>query len=137
MSKQLSVHRWVGGLTECGPSTQWNLCVCVRAHTCAQSCLTVIPWTVALQAPLFMKFSRQEYWNGLPFPTPRDLPDPGIEPASLVSPALAGGFFTTAPLEKTGIPRWLHGKESTCQAGDVGLIPGSGRSPGEGNNNTL
>ena len=42
-----------------------------------------------------MGFSRQEYWSRLPFPTPGDLPDPGIEPASLVSPALAGRFFTT------------------------------------------
>ena len=41
-----------------------------------------------------MEFSRQEYWSGLPYPTPGDLPDAGIEPASLVSPALAGGFFT-------------------------------------------
>ena len=41
-----------------------------------------------------MEFSRQEYWSGLPFPTPGDLPNPGIEPASLVSPALAGEFFT-------------------------------------------
>ena len=50
---------------------------------------------VAHEAPLFMEFSRQEYWNGLQFPTPGDLPDPGIEPTSLVSPALAGGFFTS------------------------------------------
>ena len=47
------------------------------------------------QAPLSMGFSRQEYWNGLPFPPPGDLPDPGIKPKSLVSPELAGGFFTT------------------------------------------
>ena len=46
------------------------------------------------------KTSRQEYWSGLPFPLPGDLPDPGIEPASLVSPALAGGFFTTEPPRK-------------------------------------
>ena len=52
------------------------------------------PWTVTCQALLFMGFSRQEYWSGLPFPSPWDLPDPGIEPAS---PALAGGFFTTEP----------------------------------------
>ena len=52
------------------------------------------PWTIAHQAPLSMEFSRQEYWSGLPFPIPGDLPDPGIEPTSLVSPALAGGFFT-------------------------------------------
>jgi len=44
-----------------------------------------------------MEFSRQGYWSRLPFPTPGDLPDPGIEPMSLVSPALAGRFFTTAP----------------------------------------
>ena len=57
-------------------------------------------WTVALQAPLSIEFSRQEYWIRLPFPPPADLPGPGIEPMSLVSPALAGRFFTTAPLEK-------------------------------------
>ena len=44
-----------------------------------------------------MEFSRREYWSGLPFSTPGDLPDPGIEPVSLVSPALAGGFFTSEP----------------------------------------
>ena len=50
--------------------------------------LFVTPWTVALQAPLSMGFSRQEYWSGLPCPAPGDLPDPGIEPLSPVSPAL-------------------------------------------------
>ena len=53
------------------------------------------PWTVACQAPLSMGFARQEYWSGLPFPSPGDLPDPGIEPVSLVNPALARGIFTT------------------------------------------
>ena len=48
------------------------------------------------QAPLSMGFSRQEYWSGLPCPPPGDLPDPGIEPTSLMSPALAGGFFTNS-----------------------------------------
>ena len=57
--------------------------------------LFVTPWTVAHQALLSRGFSRQEYWSGLPFPTPGDLPDPGIEPMFLASPALAGGFFTT------------------------------------------
>ena len=51
-------------------------------------------WTVAHQAPLFMGFFRQEYWSGLPFPSPGDLPNSGIEP---VSPALADRFFTTVP----------------------------------------
>ena len=55
----------------------------------------VTPWTVACQAPLSMEISRQEYWNGLPFSPPGDLPHPGIELASLASPVLLGGFFTT------------------------------------------
>ena len=49
-----------------------------------KSCLTLAtPWNVARQSPLSMGFSRQEYWSGLPFPSPGDLPDPGIEPGSL------------------------------------------------------
>ena len=59
-------------------------------------------WTVQLfvthQALLSMGFSRQEYWSGLPFPSPGDLPDPGIEPTSFTSPALAGWFFTTSAI---------------------------------------
>ena len=54
--------------------------------------------TVAHQAPLSMEFSRQEYWSGLPFPTPGVFPDPGIEHTSLVSPVLVGRFFTTEHL---------------------------------------
>ena len=57
----------------------------------------VTPWTVAYQAPLSMGLSRQEYWTGLPFPSPGDLPDPGIE---LTFPALSGEFFTTEPQGK-------------------------------------
>ena len=52
----------------------------------------VTTWTIAHQAPLSLGFPRQEYWSRLPFPSPGDLPDPGIEP---VSPTLADGFFTT------------------------------------------
>ena len=53
------------------------------------------PWTVACQAPLSTGSSRQENWSGLPCPSSRDLPDPGIEPVSLMSPALASGFIAT------------------------------------------
>ena len=56
------------------------------------------PWTTVHQAPLSGEFSRQEYWSGLSFPLPGDLPNPGVKPTSSVSPALAGGFFTTVPL---------------------------------------
>ena len=62
------------------------VCVCALR-------LFATPWTVARHAPLSMGFSRQEYCSGLPCPFPGDLPDPGIEPTSLMSPALADGFF--------------------------------------------
>ena len=71
----------------------------VNAYLCAQSLSCVLlfetPWTVTGLAPLSMGFPRQEYWSRLPFPTPGDLPDSGIEPASLESSALAGRFFTS------------------------------------------
>ena len=62
------------------------VCVCVSTHVWMLSCvwLFMTPWTVVNQAPLSMGFSRQEYWSGLPFPPPRDLPNPGIK---LMSPA--------------------------------------------------
>ena len=66
----------------------------------AKSCLTLAtPWTLACQAPLCMGFSRQEYWSGLPFPSPGDLPDPGIEPRS---PALQA---ESLPTELQGKPQ--------------------------------
>ena len=69
-------------------------CACVIKHfSCIQFFAT--PWTAARQAPLSVGFSRQEYWSGLPGPSPGDLPNSGIKPASLKSPALAGRFFTT------------------------------------------
>ena len=68
-------------------------------HGCCHVRLFVIPWTEVRQAPLSMGFSRQEYWSRLSFPSPRDLPNPEMEPISHASPALAGGFFTTAPPE--------------------------------------
>ena len=55
------------------------------------------PWTVACQTPLSLEFSRQEHWSGLPLPPPGDLPDPGIEPASPVSPALLVDSLPTEP----------------------------------------
>ena len=65
----------------------------------AQLCPTLFaPWTITRQAPLSMGISRQEYWSGLPFPSPGDLPDPGIKPMSLASPALAGRLFITGAI---------------------------------------
>ena len=81
-----------------------SLCVLVFKKDCAARMLNrfirvrlfATLWTVAHQAPLFLGLSRQEYWSGLPCPPPGDLPNPGIKPASLTSPALAAGFFTTS-----------------------------------------
>ena len=69
--------------------------LCVYACVLSRVRLSVTLWVVAHQSPLCLEFSKQECWSGLPFPSPGDLPDPRIEPAS---PALAGGFFTTEPL---------------------------------------
>ena len=84
------LHQWFQPTPHlCGPM---HLCVCVLSWVR----LFATPCAVAHQAPLSMGFLRQEYWSGLPFPTPGDLPNPGIKPTSLVFPALRGGFFTTA-----------------------------------------
>ena len=66
---------------------------------CVLSCVLLFatPWTVVCQSPLYMEFSKQGYWSGLLFPIPADLPNPGMELASL---ALTGGFFTTVPAKK-------------------------------------
>ena len=74
------------------------MCTCTQELSHVQ--LFVTPCTVACQAPLSVGFSRQEYWSGLLFPLPEDLPNPGIE---LASPALAGRFFTTSSIWETKI----------------------------------
>ena len=68
----------------------YALCVCVLSHF-SRVQLFATPWTIVHQAPLSMEFSRQEYWSGLPCPSPGGLPNPGIEP---LAPALAGRFLT-------------------------------------------
>ena len=72
-----------------------TVAVCVLGHF-SHVCLSATPWTVARQAPLSMAFPWQEYWSERPFPPPGDLPDLEIEPVPLMSPAMAGGFFTTS-----------------------------------------
>ena len=69
-----------------------------------------MPQIVARQAPLSIGFPRQEYWSQLPFPSPGDLPDPGIKPSS---PTLAGGFFTTELFRKPHLLAWVGPKENT------------------------
>ena len=67
--------------------------------------LFATPWTIAHQVPLPLGFPKQEYWSGLPFPPPGNLPHPGIEPAS---PALTGGFVTIEPSTKS-LNLWIWG----------------------------
>ena len=77
--------------------------VCMHILACMLCCVRIFvaPQTVAHKAPLSLGFPRQEYWSESPFPTPGDLPDPGIEPLSLTSPSLTGAFFTTEIPEKS------------------------------------
>ena len=82
-------------------------CVSMLSHF-SHVRLFVTSWTVALQALLSMGFFRQEYWSGLSFSSPGDLPDPGLKPASLMSPALASGFFTTTASWEDPIPPGHH-----------------------------
>ena len=103
---------------------KYSVCVCacacvrvrVRAHAHVLSHSVVSdslwpPWTIGCQAPLFMEFSRQEYWSLLPFPTPGYLPNAGIKPSSLACSALAGRLFTTAlPRKPNTIYYHLHVK---------------------------
>ena len=88
----------------------WIECVCAQSLSLVW--LFATPWTVALQAPLSMVFFRKEYWIELPFPSPGDLPNPWIEPTSLASTALAGGFFTTVPPGKPLV--WTKALKKIC-----------------------
>ena len=83
--------------------------------------LFVTPWTVAYQAPLPMGFSRQEYWSGVPFPSPGDLPNPGIEPRS---PALQADTLLSEPPGKSSILRG-ESKYSSVPPGRAGSHLGS------------
>ena len=89
----------------------YYICVCVYVYMyiyiyivklLSHVCLLVTPWTVAHQAPPSMEFSRQEYWSGLPFPSPGDLPDPGVKPGS---PALQADAL---PSEPPGISLYIY-----------------------------
>ena len=127
---------WIPGLgtkiphaTQCGQKKKSmqkrkkfypGVCVCVCACVCGKTVshvrLFVTPWAVAYQAPPSMEFSRQEYWSGLPFPSPRDLPKPGIEPGSQLQ-------VDSLPSEPPGKPLYpgqdvksdsVHHKTSLC-----------------------
>ena len=88
------IYKWISLLCSRNKHNIVNqLCVC---QSLIRVWLFAIPWTVACKAPLFMRFSRQEYWSGKVFPSSGDLPDPGIEPGS--SAMQADAFTISAPL---------------------------------------
>ena len=89
-----------------------GVCACVCVCTLSDVWLLATPRTVDHQSPLFVGFSRWKHRSGLPFPTPGDLPDPGIKPAS---PAMAGRFFTTVPRGKPKALNYLSPNEPTFQ----------------------
>ena len=98
------------------------ICMCTKV---LQSCPTFCnPMDYSPQAPLSMGLSKQEYWSGLPCPPPGDIPDPGIEPLSQASPALAGRFFTTSTTCEAQQPCiYIHSrKRHFVKFGDRGVL---------------
>ena len=140
-----------------------SVCVCMCVYVCVfcHVWLIVTPWTVAHQALLSMEFSRQGWWNGLPFPTLGDLPDPGIDHVSLASSCIGRWIFhhlchlgnpqniknliyfefgMTNTICKWASEVVLVVKNLLANAGDIrdtGSVPGSGWDPGGGNGNPL
>ena len=101
--------------SEQGTSVHMRVCVCVCVYVLSRVQLFIIPWTTARQAPLSMGFSMQEYWSGLPFPSPGDLPDPRIE---LRCPALQ---VDSLPSEPPGKPPRTSLSYVYCSSGEIPL----------------
>ena len=102
----------------------WAHSACPWAHSaCMLSAVWLLetPSTVARQPPLCMEFSRQAYRGGLPFPTPGDLPNPGIDSMSPESPAMASRFFTTAPLRNPANMAYDPGSRKHWEGQMIGL----------------
>ena len=95
------------------PSTQLHLGMCICAHVFSHVWRFVTSWTIACWAPRSMEFSRQEYWSRLPSPNLGDLPNPGIKPTCLGSPALAGRFFTSWAMREAPTSEY---QDSKCLA---------------------
>ena len=92
--------------------------LCALSHSGCPTLCDPMDSLLAHQAPLSVGFSRQEYWSGLPFPPPGDLPHPGIEP---VSPLLTGRFFTTEPPGKPYSRPKPPSKAGICNGGTEGI----------------
>ena len=101
LSVSLSLFHFLivnSGLPGSGPLKDPN--TCMLSHTVMSNSFATL-WTLAYQAPLSMRFSRHEYWRRLPYPPSGPLPDPQAKPISLISPTLAGRFFTTSATWET------------------------------------
>ena len=107
MSSALSHQTLTENMTVLGVSKERTnrVCIYMKVKSLSRVQLFATPWTVAYQAPPSMGFSRQEYWSGLPFPSPKDLPDPGIEPGS---PAFQADALTSEPPGKPCIYIYIH-----------------------------
>ena len=105
ISRPLITHLGITGIINsfAVSTNEWLEVVGMYAQLLSHAQHFATQWTITHQDPLSMEFFRQDYWSGLPFPTPGYLPNPGIERTLLASPALAGRFFTTAP------PGWKLG----------------------------
>ena len=104
------------------------MCACVLSClSCVRLCAT--PWTVTHQAPLSMGSSKQEYWSGLSCSPPGDLPNPRIEPMSLMSPALASGFFTTSTAWEAQIQKQVQEKNYAPTPQPQSSLTSPGTSP--------
>ena len=121
----LHYMKWIKLLSENVQRFNIGVCVCLFAHARVLSYVQffVALWTVACQASLSTEFSRQEYWDKLPFPTPGDPWDPVIKPMSLVSLALACRVFTTALVGK---PKALCTMSLTHLSNLISLYPSNG-----------
>ena len=110
-------------LESCGISS-WQGLLCKEMHACMLSCFSRVQlcatlWTVVHQALLSVGFSRQEYWSGQQCPSPGDLPEPGTEPESLLSPAWAGVFLITSATWEAQICKEIH--NSKCLLASFGI----------------
>ena len=108
-----SQQNWVENRILIGPLAPSHVHICIHVYICMQTKLLQFcpalydPMDCSLSGSSVMEFSRQEYWSGLPFPPPGDLPDPGIEPMCLMSPVLAGGFFTTSTIWEAYLHQYI------------------------------
>ena len=119
MSKPLSDHfQWAAkrNYSYCLGTSSVLRCESENVSCSVMSSSLQPPWTTACQAPLSMGFSKQKYWRRLPWPSPADLLGPGNQPISLMSPAMAGRFFTTSAAREVDLPLKIQSLLWNCRS---------------------